>query len=346
MFERLQKYSPVRIVGAWYAKFERPISSLSLIGGFVFNAVFLKRVDLFWENFWIVIHLLIVGICIILVNREETEGADSIAESWNPAKLHFWLINIMQFMFGGLLSTFLVFYFRSAVLAVTWPFFLILGFAFFANESLKRHYARLSFQASFFFLCIFLFMIYLVPVIVHQIGPLYFLISGAATLFIMAVFLLLLRVFTRVKMHQRNNKATLISTILGIFLLVNTLYFLDLIPPLPLALQSGGIFHSISRSDNTSYTVTEENQGIDIWGRFSAYIGKPAIFHQQKGAYIYAFSAVFSPLSFDTEIRHVWQRYDSATRRWITDSVVPLSVAGGREGGYRTYSILKDLEPG
>jgi hypothetical protein len=189
-------------------------------------------------------------------------------------------------------------------------------------------------------------MIYLVPVIVHQIGPLYFLISGAATLFIMAVFLLLLRVFTRVKMHQRNNKATLISTILGIFLLVNTLYFLDLIPPLPLALQSGGIFHSISRSDNTSYTVTEENQGIDIWGRFSAYIGKPAIFHQQKGAYIYAFSAVFSPLSFDTEIRHVWQRYDSATRRWITDSVVPLSVAGGREGGYRTYSILKDLEPG
>jgi len=29
----------------WYGKYERPISSLSLIGGFVFDALTLRRVD-------------------------------------------------------------------------------------------------------------------------------------------------------------------------------------------------------------------------------------------------------------------------------------------------------------
>jgi hypothetical protein len=38
----------------WYGRYERPISSLSLVGGFIFGAVTLKRVDLFWENIWVV----------------------------------------------------------------------------------------------------------------------------------------------------------------------------------------------------------------------------------------------------------------------------------------------------
>ena len=58
----------------WYGKFERPISSLSLIGGFVFDAVTLTRVDEFWENFWVGAHLLIVATCIVLINIEENDG--------------------------------------------------------------------------------------------------------------------------------------------------------------------------------------------------------------------------------------------------------------------------------
>ncbi len=333
------------MIGAWYARFERPLSSLSLIGGFVFDAVFLKRADQFKENFWIIVHLLIVAVCIIMLNREENEGVDSIAESWNPAKLHFWLINIMQFFFGGLISTFLVFYFRSAVIQVTWPFFIILGFAFFANESFKRHYARLSFQISFFFLSVFLFMIYLIPVIAHQIGPVYFLISGLISLAILAIFLFLLRFFAKAGI-QRESRRMLMSTVVGIFAIVNGLYFLDLIPPLPLALQSSGVFHSISRTTNTAYSVTVEDQGSTLWDKYGYYLGKPYVFHATPTDYVYAYSAVFSPLSFDTEIKHVWQYYDTSTRKWVTDETVDLSVAGGRDGGYRTYSIMQGLAPG
>src|SRR5450755_3711801 len=92
-----------------YARLERPISSIALLGGFAFDAVTLKRVDTFWENLWVIVHLAVVAVCILLVNRAENRGADPK----DPAKPHFWLINTLQFFFGGLLSTFLIFYFRS-----------------------------------------------------------------------------------------------------------------------------------------------------------------------------------------------------------------------------------------
>ena len=52
-------------------RYERPISSASLVGGFVFDALTLRRVDTFWENFWVVVHLVVVAACIVLVNRQE-----------------------------------------------------------------------------------------------------------------------------------------------------------------------------------------------------------------------------------------------------------------------------------
>jgi hypothetical protein len=101
-----------------YGRFERPISSLSLISGFIFDILTLKRVDMFWENFWIVGHLVIVGVFIALVHLKDSE----VNDEKNPHKAQFWFVNILQFFFGGLLSTFLVFYFRSADIFVTWPF--------------------------------------------------------------------------------------------------------------------------------------------------------------------------------------------------------------------------------
>ena len=98
----------------FYARIEGPFSSLSLIAGFVFDAVTLTRVDEFWENFWVIGHLLIVTVCALLIHLIENEpGAEE-----RPEKLHFWLVNIMQFFFGGIFSTFLVFYFRSGTIVV------------------------------------------------------------------------------------------------------------------------------------------------------------------------------------------------------------------------------------
>src|SRR5271154_587865 len=78
----------LRNIEGWYARFERPISSASLVGGFVFDALTLHRVDTFRENLWVIVHLVVVGACIVLVNRQEHRagGAD------DSPRMRFWLI--------------------------------------------------------------------------------------------------------------------------------------------------------------------------------------------------------------------------------------------------------------
>jgi hypothetical protein len=316
-----------------YARFERPISSVSLIGGFVFDAVTLKRVDTFVENTWVAVHLAAVAVCILLVNRAENRGA----VSEDRATSHFWFINALQFLFGGLLSTFLVFYFRSGSLWVSWPFLLILGAAFLANEHLKEQYARLDFQLSFFFLSLFCFTIFILPVVLHAIGPLIFVLSGAISLALLYLFLLALRSVAGTDFFTR--RLRLIASIGAIFVTINVLYFLNLIPPLPLSLQSAGVCHSITRNAGGNYLVQAEDQGRLRFFRFAE------TFHAAPGAPVYAYTAIFSPTSLNTKIVHEWQFYE-AKRGWTTMSRVELPVRGGRGGGFRTYSVKTGIMQG
>lgn len=318
----------------WYSRFERPISSIALIGGFVFNVVALKRVDLFWENFWVVIHLGIVAICIVLINLYENNGEQGRV----TAMIHFWSITVLQFTFGGLLSTFLVFYFRSATLAVTWPFILILIIAFIANERLKQHYTRLTFQISLFFLSLFTFAIFIIPVFLHQIGDWVFLLSGLSSILVLRIFLFILKRFAKEKFQK--SRKMLIFYIATIFIIVNVLYFFRLIPPIPLSLKDGGIYHSISRTNAGDYLVTSEST---TW--FENFLS-PEIVRVVPGDLLYAYSAIFSPTAFHTDIVHEWQWRDPQTKKWITMNRVDLSLLGGREGGYRTYSIKSNIAAG
>jgi hypothetical protein len=319
----------------WYGKYERPISSLSLIGGFVFDALTLKRVDLFWENFWVIGHLVIVGVCIVLINAlEKNEGDEA-----NPSKLHFWLTNVQQFFYGGIWSTFLVFYFRSSDIAAGWPFLLILTLAFWANESLKRHFVRLIFQVSLFYLALFSFAIFLVPVLLHQLGAETFILSGAVSLVFIALFLLLI---WRVSGKQfKENKLMLFGSIAGIFALVNVLYFTNLIPPIPLSLKDAGVYYSINRNGQGDYVSLGE---IRTW---RDYFKLYPDFHELTGQPVFVYSAVFSPPGLNISISHEWQHQDPKTGKWVTIDQISLTVVGGRDGGFRTYSEKTfNLTPG
>ena len=327
--------SIVRRVGRWYMRWERPISSVSLVSGFIFDAITLTRVDLFWENVWVVVHMLAVATCIVLINFTENMRA----KGKDPERVHFWLINILQFFFGGILSTFLVYYFRSGTIAVSWPFILILAAAFVANERLKHHYSRLVFQVSLFFLSIFAFAIFIVPVIVHGIGPWIFILSGTVSIAIIWLFILILRAASHERF--RKSKIPLLASLAAIFISINLLYFYNLIPPLPLSLKDGGIYHSLTVNAPGNYTVTSEPSG-PWWNFFEIY--KPV--HIATGTPLFAYTAVFSPAQFHFNVTHEWQYYDGATGKWITMARIPLSVAGGADGGWRTFSEMTPTLPG
>ncbi len=328
-----------------YAYLERPISSFSLIGGFVFDALTLQRVDVFWDNFWVAAHLAIVTLCVVWINLlDDSTGENGMRPEADPQRLHFWLLNILQFFFGGLLSVYLIFYFRSGTIAASWPFLLILALAFIANESFKRRYARLSFQMALLFLAFYSFAIYFLPILLHRIGTRVFLLSGAASVAAITIILMILAVFSRRRFAGRRGWAVL-GTLAGILVVVNGLYFLDLIPPLPLSLKEAGVYHSLVANGPGNYTVTSEYRtptglaSIDFLARFFAIT---QTVHIMPGESLSVYTAVFSPTALSTKIVHEWQYYDRAKGEWITRGRVPLSVVGGRDGGYRTFS----QEPG
>lgn len=322
----------------FYGRFERPISSLSLILGFVFDILTLKRVDTLWENTWIFGHIIIVGIFIILIHIKESAEGDER----NPDKIHFWYVNILQFFFGGLLSTYLVFYFRSTDIFVTWPFIALLVIAFIANESFKKHYVRLSFQVSLFFLSVYSFAIFLIPVLIHKIGIWVFLASGLVSLVFIFIFSTILFYFIKNKffLDNKDTKKTILISVLSIFTLVNILYFTNLIPPIPLSLKDAGMYHFVQRNSTGNYDVTFEDKG---WRR---YFQLYPDFSQVNGTPIYAFSAIFSPKDLNLVIVHEWQHYNESRGKWITSSVINLPVVGGRDIGFRTYSMRSNLEAG
>ncbi|MCX6754411.1 MAG: DUF2914 domain-containing protein [Candidatus Nomurabacteria bacterium] len=318
----------------WYGRFERPISSLSLVFGFVFDALTLKRVDTFWEISWVVAHLIIVGLFIILIHAKESE----IGDEKNPSKRHFWYVNILQFFFGGLLSSYLVLYFRSSDIFATWPFIFLLALAFIANESMKRHYIRFSFQISLFFLSIYSFAIFLVPVVLHKIGTQVFLLSGLVSLIAILLFISILYFF--IKDEFTESKRIIFLLIAGIFIFINFLYFTNLIPPIPLSLKEGDVYHFIERNKEGGYDIVDEDYG------WREYFKLYQDFKKVPGMPIYAYSAVFSPKYLDITIIHEWQYYNIAQNKWVTDAVVRLPVVGGRDDGFRTYSKRSDISYG
>ena len=321
----------------WYAKYERPISSLSLLAGFAFDALTLKRVDLFLENLWVAVHLLVAALGIIFLNVYENRK-DKMSQK-NASLIHFWLIIIVQFAFGGLLSTFLVFYFRSATLSVSWPFMLFLVAVFASNELLKQHYSKVVFQTIVLFICIYAFAIYIVPVIMHKIGAGIFLLSGAVSLVLLSVFLIGLWYISRERFRTSRN--ILLASIGGILIFVNALYFTHLIPPIPLSLKDAGIYYSLK------WDKTQGNYiGLAEAGLWSDFFKPYPVVRIHPDQHLYAYTAIFSPADLNTTVIHRWQYYDESKKEWTTVNSVVLPINGGRDDGYRTYSQKSSTFPG
>lgn len=317
------------VLTSWYLRNERWISTLSLFGGFVFDSLTLKRVDLLWENLWVIGLLVIAALGIILINLNENQKNRFSAKVYRI--IHFWLIIVIQFAFGGLLSSFLVFYFRSSTLSVSWPFLLVLATIFVLNEFLKHHYTRLVFQISVLFFSIYSFAIFIVPVILHRLGYVTFILSGLLSVVVLVVFVFCLRYIARERFRESKN--WLFLSIIGITVLINTLYFTNLIPPIPLSLKSAGVYHSIVRNADGNYTAMAERKWfLDFFKTYET-------FNNTGSLPIYVFSSIFSPTNLNVQVLHEWQHYDETAGEWITTNQTSLSIVGGRDGGFRTYSI-------
>ncbi len=316
----------------WYMRY---ISPLSLIAALLLDYfVLLRRVDLWIGNLLLFFYLALAAVCITLMNVIEA------GRLRHPRILMVTPIIpvVAQFAFGGLFAAYLSLYSRSAAVEISWIFIILIAALLIGNERFVRLYTRFVFQFSVFFTVLFSFFIFFLPVISGKIGPYMFLASGAASLIVVTGFYYFLLFLVPERARAESTK--LARSIAIIFLTFNVLYFSGAIPPLPLALKDAGIYHGITRIENEYRLLGEPTKPGQIYLRYSR------IFHSVPGESAYVYTAIFAPIGLNTTISHKWQRYDVFTEEWITEVTIPFYVVGGRDGGYRGYSIKSNIIPG
>lgn len=315
----------------WYEKF---ISPLTLLVGFVLDNFALRRVDFFWGNVLLFAYLATAAISIVFFHLIQTGRL--------RGKFFLWLIPFttiaIQFGFGGLFSGFVILYSHSAAYATSWIFVVLLAALMIGNERFRARYASFPFQVSVLFMTLLSFMAFFVPLVTGKLGTGIFLFSqgiaiGAIVLFVRAFWVLMPEVF-------KESKWTVRKALVSITLIFNVLYFTNAIPPLPLALKDAGVYHSVRKVGDT-YQLTAEPRA---W--YQQYLNYNTTFHRAPGEAVYVFTAVFAPTNLSTTIVHDWWRFDEAVQAWTLESSVPFTIRGGRDKGYRGYTLLENPKPG
>lgn len=318
----------------FFTKYERRLSSGALVLGFIIDSLTLRRVDLYAENLALIAYIAIIALAIILLNlTEERSWAKKLLLRFHPA-----FLIIMQFAIGGIFSAFLVFYSRSATFEASWPFLLLIVAQLIGNEILREKYARLQMQISLLYFVIFSYSIFLVPVLTKQVGSSQFVLSGFFSLLLIYLFVRFLKILIPIRLAEAGR--SLIWTIGGVFCLINFLYFTNIIPPIPLVLKESGVYYSIVKQPDGSYEFNGEKKRLEDF--FKPY--QPV--RLSASGRLYAFSAIFAPIDFSLQVFHVWEYFDSTKKQWVSFERIVLPISGGREGGYRTYSVKDGLISG
>jgi hypothetical protein len=312
---------------------ERHLSAAAMIGGFALDNFAFERIDHPATEAVLASYLLIAaGTIAILHYFEERAEQSNIRFRWSAV-----ISGLTQFSFGGLWSAFLIFYSRSAVIETAWPFLLILVLIFLGNEIFREYRSRLVFTSILLFFAIFSCCTFIVPIFTGTIDHRTFLLSGALAIFAFIIFLALLALLTRSRIRRDLGKITLGA--IAIFGGLNLFYYMNVLPPLPLALVDSGMYYS--RSD-----VDQKYRGANHFQPWYRKLKRVSKFQLSAGQPLYAYSAVFAPVRLTTQIVHEWEWFNPETKSWKTETVITFPILGGREFGYRGYSFKAHLRTG
>ena len=306
-----------------------------LLVGFFLDTLTLRQIDRVFDNVVLLTHTFIIATTIALLFSVDTRFGRRFGLENKKSTIS----ALMLFSFGGLFSGFVVFYSRSGSLISSWPFILLMLLLMIATEMRKKYYEKLILQITIFYIGIFSYLIFSLPVVVKKMGPTIYLLSGIVSLLFIYGYLALLQRIDRQKMKIHTKK--LFVRIVSIFVVFNLLYFTNIIPPIPLSLNFISVYHDFSRIQAVEYRGQYEVPPVwQFWRKRSR------VFHREAGETIYVFSEVYAPINLNTDIYHKWEYFDSKKTRWIETDEVRIPITGGRADGFRGFSKKTNVFPG
>ena len=328
----------MRLKAAWSNPFLPPVFFFAGVG---YDTLTLTRIDRLQDNLILLLYLVLLGVLIILTGREEFQTGEPEFWESQPGPVR-WLGRAqpyypmaMQFLLGGLFSAYAIFYFRSASLTSSAIFLFLLVALLVANEFLKDRLTNLSLLVTLYALVCFSFFTFFLPVVTGWMNRVVFLAgAGLSAATVYRVVQLIAKgnpAWTR--QHHMKTLAPA-SAVIG--LLVG-FYFLNWIPPVPLAMKFGGIYHEVRKAGDR-FELTFEKRWFEVLKRSNTDF--------PTGEPVYCFTAVFAPVNLDTTVYHHWYYRAGHGRPYAHADRIPIKISGGRESGYRAYSFKQRLASG
>jgi hypothetical protein len=303
------------------------------VAGFLFDFLTMQRIDA-WLDLAIQLTYL-VGLTGLLVFQHREEEA-----RWVPGRLtgRAWKYNVeaLHFLYGGLLSAYVVLYFRSSTGARPALFLALVVGVMGLNELPRVRRAGYVLRLGLYGFCVLSFLIYFFPIVLGRINAWVFLLSLLSSA---AVVWQVARWLAQRDAGGAADRRRLFAPAAGVLLFIAVLYFLRLIPPVPLSVQFQGIYHDIRREDG-GYTLVYDPPLWALWRRDS----RP--FARREGDRLHYFARVFAPTGFEHRVIIRWEFLDPSTDTWMTTDRVPLDVVGGRAEGFRGFAVKSNFTAG
>ncbi|MEZ4703688.1 MAG: DUF2914 domain-containing protein [Bdellovibrionota bacterium] len=312
---------------------EQFLSSVSFLGGFGFDIATLGRIDQLYPLFQqFVFILLIIGVFFLEArsNVLEPKMSPRLATMWKYREA------MVQFLMGGLLSAFTLFYFKSASGVTVFVFVSILFFFLLFNERKGLHETKIPFRYIMLSLCLCSYFVYVVPIVVKKMNAWTFALSMLVSL---GMYVMVVRWIYRKQNWSARSK--LIKYVSGALVpvLFSGLYFFKFIPPVPMACLEMGVYHDISIKDR----IYELHQ-TRPWWRFweegdQTFLARPL----DK---VYVFARIFAPTEFSHKVFVQWFKKNERSRTWEKTDTIPVQVQGGRDEGFRGYTYKSNYSSG
>ena len=314
-------------------------------GGVTYDTITLTRIDRLLDNVLLLLYLSVLGILIVVhargsVGQREPAAprALGLAGRWAARAQPYYPMAI-QFLFGSLFSAYAIFYSKSASFTTTAVFFAVLVVLLVGNEFVRDRLSNVALLVALYAVVTFSFLTFFLPVATGWMNTVVFLVGVGLTI---AVSFRIAHVIYRNAPERDADKKWTHGAVLAVISVLVVFYFLNWIPPVPLSLKFAGFYHSIGKYDDRYQLQFEKGRWYQLLKR------SDDRFHGQGPAY--CFTAVFAPVDLKTRIYHRWQYRPSGNGRaagtYATTDRIPIAISGGREAGYRGYTVKQQVIPG
>ncbi len=333
--ERIQQLIRYHKLKHLFERYERVLMPTTLVSGVIVDAITFRSIKIEITFLLLAMYFLFAGFAIVFLNLYDPNRLFFQRKSIQYVRLI--TPFIIQFTFGALLSASLIFYWFSGAISVSWPLLVVVVLLMVSNDVFRRYYLKPVVQFSVYFFVLFSLLSLALPFAFHSIDAIWFYVSGVVSFLMMYVIVAMLsRSIPSIHVRRPN----IMMSVVIIFMVMNALYVLDLIPPIPLSLREAGAYHSVTRSGG-GYKVLGESESF-----LDSLVPGQTIHVKGNSGQVFVFASIFAPTELNTTIVHEWNYFDEAKETWAIKDRLTYRISGGREDGYRGYSKKSSVTPG